>query len=347
MKRVIGMLMVLVMVLACIGIGVGEQSKVLAKKVTPEENKITLAPGTTWQIKLVFTPEDVTDKSIEWKSSNEKVATVDENGVVTGIKKGTCKINISALDGSKRKAAVTVNVKDYEIVLKYPVVTPVYFDTTDDYAEYEVGAFGWGRRTVVMRTVTFKGGVVEGAGDHKLRPLKAGEGTIEVLAKENNKVTEKSKHTVYVAQTAIRENPAPDVEDLALNKPTEASSDVPAFWRYYANDGDLGSYWESQGYPCELTINLERVATVSSIVIRLNPDPVWATRTQKIEVYARKEGEEFKKVLDEAEYKFDPKTGNRISIVFNPVPAQYIKLSYTGGSGWGNAQAAEIMVNGR
>jgi Subtilisin-like serine proteases len=47
----------------------------------------------------------------QWKSSNEKVATVDNNGLVKAVGKGTATITCTALDGSKKvaKCSVTVN----------------------------------------------------------------------------------------------------------------------------------------------------------------------------------------------------------------------------------------------
>lgn len=46
-----------------------------------------------------------------WKSSNSKVATVDANGNITALKKGTAKITCAARDGSGKKATITVVVK--------------------------------------------------------------------------------------------------------------------------------------------------------------------------------------------------------------------------------------------
>lgn len=45
-----------------------------------------------------------------WTSSNPKVATVDDNGLVTAVGKGTARITCTANDGSRKKDTVTVNV---------------------------------------------------------------------------------------------------------------------------------------------------------------------------------------------------------------------------------------------
>lgn len=45
-----------------------------------------------------------------WKSSNEKIAAVDANGVVTAIKAGKVKITCNAADGTNKSASVTLKV---------------------------------------------------------------------------------------------------------------------------------------------------------------------------------------------------------------------------------------------
>ena len=58
-------------------------------------------------------PKNATLKKVTYKSANTKIATVNKTtGKVKGIKVGSTKITVSAVDGSKRKLTIKVNVVD-------------------------------------------------------------------------------------------------------------------------------------------------------------------------------------------------------------------------------------------
>jgi len=80
------------------------------KKLTLSANTKTVNVGQTLPTEITFEPEDATAKQVTYKSSNNKVATVDESGVVTGIKAGKATITVTAADGSKKKGSISVQV---------------------------------------------------------------------------------------------------------------------------------------------------------------------------------------------------------------------------------------------
>ena len=64
-------------------------------------SKLSLDLGTTTQLKLsaTFAPSDAYDKNLIWSSSDVGVATIDKNGLITGIKSGTTTIKVISKDG--------------------------------------------------------------------------------------------------------------------------------------------------------------------------------------------------------------------------------------------------------
>ena len=67
-----------------------------------------IAAGTAAQLSAKIYPIIATNQTLIWESSNEAVATVDENGNVTGIAEGTATISASSGDGVAEKRTVTV-----------------------------------------------------------------------------------------------------------------------------------------------------------------------------------------------------------------------------------------------
>lgn len=88
---------------------VNVNAKLTGIKVTPE--KVTVEKGQKANLSVAYLPADTTDeKAVTWKSENENVATVDENGVVTAVAGGTTKIVATAKANDKITAVCEVKV---------------------------------------------------------------------------------------------------------------------------------------------------------------------------------------------------------------------------------------------
>lgn len=75
-------------------------------------NLKSLKVGKEKKIRATITPGKVKNKKLKWTSSNEYVATVDEDGVVTGISAGIVRITAEATDGSGASAYRMVKIVD-------------------------------------------------------------------------------------------------------------------------------------------------------------------------------------------------------------------------------------------
>ena len=79
--------------------------------VTLDKTKAELTEaGATVQLTATVAPENATDKAITWTSSDEKVATVDANGLVTAVANGTATITATAANGVKAECVITVKI---------------------------------------------------------------------------------------------------------------------------------------------------------------------------------------------------------------------------------------------
>ena len=69
----------------------------------------------TFQLQATVYPSNAADRRIRWTSSDSSVATVDESGLVTALKKGTATITSAAMDrsGVMRNCTVTVSNTAY------------------------------------------------------------------------------------------------------------------------------------------------------------------------------------------------------------------------------------------
>ncbi len=77
--------------------------------VTIDPNVITLEVGENSQLTTTFVPADTTDTLGTWTSSDESIATVDDNGNITGISVGQVDITYtSSVDAVTDSATVTV-----------------------------------------------------------------------------------------------------------------------------------------------------------------------------------------------------------------------------------------------
>ena len=115
--------------------------------VSLSQTSATLQFGETLSLTATVAPANATNKSVTWSSSNQDVATVDENGVVTAKTSGTATITATTAVGGK-KATCTVTVT-------HVLVTGVSLSQTS--AAIEVGETLTLTATVAPDNATYKG----------------------------------------------------------------------------------------------------------------------------------------------------------------------------------------------
>ena len=122
--------------------------------VSLSETSATLNKGESLTLTATVKPDDVTDKSVDWTSSDETVATVSEDGVVTAIGTGTAEITATASDGSGQSATCVVTVSEQVTIIWNQKFEAVVGDAIQLLAEASDG------RQVMFRAVAPNGGYV-------------------------------------------------------------------------------------------------------------------------------------------------------------------------------------------
>ena len=78
--------------------------------ITLNQENVDMTVGEDLQLEAIISPDNATDKSVTWSSTNETVAFINENGLVTAVGSGTCFIKATANDGSGKSASCKITV---------------------------------------------------------------------------------------------------------------------------------------------------------------------------------------------------------------------------------------------
>lgn len=80
-----------------------------ADNITLDKTQLSFTVGESFTLTATVTPDNATDKTVVWTSSDTNVATVDENGNVTAVGAGTAVITATTANGLIATCTVTVN----------------------------------------------------------------------------------------------------------------------------------------------------------------------------------------------------------------------------------------------
>ena len=163
----------------------------------------------TLKFDVNITPSNATDKSLTWKSSDESIATVDNEGNVTTLKPGDVTITVTTSNG--KKASFELNVSQKEIttlfITDYPntlyigetgkIETSIYPKSATEDVQYKTS-------NSKVLTIDSKGNI---------KAIKEGKVTVTVSSKKTSDEVEitvmKKKETQQETKPEIKEETKP------------------------------------------------------------------------------------------------------------------------------------------
>ncbi len=101
------------------------QEPIKVSEITLNETSIILKEGQTRLLTAIVSPENAENKTLAWTSSNESVATVTQDGLVTAVAQGYAIITVSTSDGSD-----LVSICDVEVCRSQVLVTNIILNPT-------------------------------------------------------------------------------------------------------------------------------------------------------------------------------------------------------------------------
>ncbi|MFE9939753.1 discoidin domain-containing protein [Streptomyces hirsutus] len=195
---------------------------------------------------------------------------------------------------------------------------------------------------------TFRGVTATGVGSAGVYncPYPSGSGTFTVTDGGGNSGWNSTWSDCSTWPEPGQGNPDPDPDrNLARGRPATATGSQDVYTPGRAVDGDANSYWESanHAFPQDLTVDLGSSQAVRRLVLKLPPQAVWQARTQTLSVQGSTDGSAYTTVLAARDYRFDPATGNTVTVNLPSGPGlRHLRLHVTGNTGWPAAQFSEV-----
>lgn len=249
-----------VMLALCVALSMAMAS-VTANAATKKPKKIYLkATSTTVDIKgkvkvsVYKTKPSKASKSVKWKSSNKKVATVSKSGYVTGKKKGTVKI--TATSKKNKRAKKTIKIKVTNLKAKYvtmskksAILFPNDKTTLKATVKGSAGFYNqgvtWKSSNTSVATVTSKGIVTA---------KKAGKATITATEKGGSK-----KATCAVTVSGIKVDKAN--KSVSVTATVNNATEKSMHYVVYKNGAAAKtSYFVTDATPAELNAALGKIS---------------------------------------------------------------------------------------
>ena len=104
--------------------------------VTLDVNTKTVQAGEVFKLTDTISPSNATNKSVHWRSTDESVATVNQDGTVTAVAEGKAVITVESENGALDYCEVTVSGPNSKNLSK--IYIPEIIETSEEYVDVPV-----------------------------------------------------------------------------------------------------------------------------------------------------------------------------------------------------------------
>lgn len=95
-----------------------DQEKVVGvTQLLVNKENIELEVGASYQLEVIVKPDEATNNVVSYMSSDQDIATVDSDGLITARKSGQCKVSVMSFSGEGVIIEVDVKVKEKPVVI--------------------------------------------------------------------------------------------------------------------------------------------------------------------------------------------------------------------------------------
>ena len=172
------------------------------RKVILDKNELSLNAGESDVLQATVKPNNATNKSVNWVSSDPNVASVDENGKVTAHNEGFATITVSAKENSNKQdecfVQVTNNNTSEDILVNKIVLSESDFEILNGATKtITAEVFPSNATNKNISWSSSNPDVAKISSDGTITALSKGETTITAKAQDNSKVQSSIKVTVF------------------------------------------------------------------------------------------------------------------------------------------------------
>nr|MCR4807722.1 Ig-like domain-containing protein [Lachnospiraceae bacterium] len=194
------------------------EKKVAVTDITLNRQAQTIFVGESVKLNAAVYPDNATDQRITWKSDDEKIATVSDNGLVIGKGLGTTSIRAKTSNGVEAKCSITVKKLPVKVTgVEMSPVSKMMRVNESFYLSVKVLPNNADDRTYTFKLGSGSNGIISLSSNGLVKALKEGVATVTVVTNDGG----------YEATSTISVNRQTDPTPKPTPTPTPTPTPKP------------------------------------------------------------------------------------------------------------------------